>query len=381
MNALKRFLPALAELFAKLSAARALASVLVLLFACTCTKDVPDDLFFEGRTMGTRYTIRISRLADVARAGKRPDPDAIQKRVQARLDSLEALMSTWKPDSELSRFNASRSTSFFKLSPETALVMKEALRVARLTDGAFDPTVGELVELWGFGRTASGTPPSPERIRAALTRAGFRRLTLKGDLLAKSVPDLTINLSAIAKGRAVDVVFEDLVRMGFSSVMVEIGGEVRVGAPRVLPTGDAGSPATDATSGKWRIGVEEPNYSDPGQNLHSVLELERMSLATSGDYRNFFTDKGKRFAHILNPATGLPARTGVVSATVIGKDCMTADALATAMLVMGHVKGLKLIESLPDYEALLLVDSPATPDRLQEFPTSGMDKFRQRRRQ
>ncbi len=317
-------------------------------------------LVIRGRTMGTSYQVRI------ARENEKLDEQQLRGLIQGRLDALDLALSNWKPDSEISRFNASRSMRPFRFAyPPAGEIIGDALEIARLTGGAFDPTVGGLVELWGFGarkRKPDDGLPDAAAIRRVLKRTGYRRLRLNGASVRKNHPELTLNLSAIAKGYGADLVFEALKKAGHAAVMVEIGGEVRVGRP---PAGRR----------NWRIGIEAPDYGRGGRRAYAVAYLNNRALATSGDYRNYFKVGERRFSHIIDPRTGHPSRAGVVSATIVGPKCGRADGLATALLVMDVRRGLRLIESLPGYEALLLVRDIEAKNGMREYRTSGMGRY------
>lgn len=279
----------------------------------------------SGKTMGTRYSIKCWSN----------DPDAQAENLNAgvneMLEEINRQMSTYIPDSELSRFNAAPAGDWFEVSPEIAFVTSEAIRFHDLTEGASDVTVGPLVELWKFGsgRQPRETPdenPTEEQVSVALQLTGCEHLEarLEPPALKKSIDQLQVDLSSIAKGYAVDAVTGYLEERGFPNFMVEIGGEVRAGGTRV-----DGKP--------WRIGVEKPDLDNPG--LYAIVPLDNRSLATSGDYRNFRNVDNQRVSHIINPSTGRPLPFRGWSVTLLTPTCLEADALATALLVMGEDRG------------------------------------------
>ncbi len=272
---------------------------------------------FFGTTMGTEYTVRV-----VAPAGE-PDLPALQQEIDSRLEAISRQMSTYLPDSEISRFNGYEGRDWFPVSAEFARVVAAGLEVSRSTQGAFDVTVGPLVDLWGFG--PAGRPddvPADEAIAACRARVGYERLEVRTEppALRKLRPDLDIDLSAIAKGFAVDEVARIVEQHGIRAYMVEIGGEVRTRGRK--PDG-----------GSWRIGIERPVAT--AREIQWVVELDDRSLATSGDYRNFFEQQGRRYSHEIDPRTGRPVEHGLVSVSVLAGDCVTADAWATALIVLG----------------------------------------------
>ena len=240
-------------------------------------------------------------------------------------------MSTYLPDSELSRFNASPAGEWFTVSPATAFVTERALHYHQLTDRSLDVTVGPLVELWDFGPNQNPPEsvfkaPADEAVEETKAFTGSQNLEVRLDppALRKSVEQLEVDLSAIAKGYAVDAVVELLERQGFSNFMVEIGGEVRA----------AGTRPDDKP---WRIGVERPDLDK--RDIYKVGKLENTSLATSGEYRNFRTVGEENVSHIIDPRTGRPLPYRGWSVTLLTDTCLEADALATALLVMGEQPG------------------------------------------
>ena len=272
---------------------------------------------FFGTTMGTEYTVRV-----VGPAGE-PNWPALQQQIDRRLEAISRQMSTYLPDSEISRFNRYEGRDWFPASAEFVRVVAAGLEVSRSTQGAFDVTVGPLVNLWGFGPAGRpGDVPTDEAIAACRARVGYERLEVRAEppALRKHRPDLDIDLSAIAKGFAVDEVAGLLDQHGSQSYMVEIGGEVRTRGRK--PDG-----------GSWRIGIEWPVAT--AREIQWVVELDDRSLATSGNYRTFFEQQGRRYSHEIDPRTGRPVEHGLVSVSVLASDCMTADAWATALIVLG----------------------------------------------
>jgi len=281
-----------------------------------------------GSTMGTTWSVQIPH----------PDPDldqvSLYEDIAAVLAELNARMSTYDPDSELSRFNADGTTEWFPVSVELVRLVDQALAVSRLTDGAFDVTVGPLVNLWGFGPEAhpDAIPPQAE-IDAARARVGWHLLHVRDEppALRKDRPDVYVDLSAIAKGHGVDRVAELLEAKGLDDYLVEIGGELR-------------GRGLNAEGAPWRIAIERP---DSGRRAPlRVVALKDHGMATSGDYRNFFEVAGKRYSHSIDPATGRPVDHQLASVTVVGERCGEADAWATAFLVLGPERGVALANEL-----------------------------------
>ena len=303
--------------------------------------------------MGTTYTVKVI-AAPLGRSERR----RIASAIDAALEDVNSKMSTYIGGSELSAFNRHRSTDPFPLSPATLQVLLISKRVHRASLGAFDPTVGPLVELWGFGPKPPTSLPTDEQIEVLLPHLGFDKIELDLDAgsARKLDPEVSCDLSAVAKGFAVDRTTEALAGLGYPSTMVEVGGEIR--ATGANATGDA-----------WRIAVERPGIASP--EPQQIVPLSELSLATSGDYRNYFERDGKRYSHTLDPRTGRPVQHSLASASVLDRTCARADAWATAMMVLGPEEGWKL--ALERDLAVLLVIY--TDDGLVERMTPSFQAF------
>ncbi len=261
-----------------------------------------------------------------------PPTRAVERALQTRLDNLEQQMSTWRADSALSRFNASRETNWFPVPRDTAVVVREALAVSQLTEGAFDVTVFPLVQLWGFGPGGKkGRIPSDAEIAAALKRVGWQKLHARLDppALRKGLPELSVDLSALCPGYASDCLGRQLEALGVRDYLVEVGGEFR-------------ARGNGSTGLNWRVGIEQP--SEGARQLATTLTLTNQSLATSGDYRNFFTLAGRRFSHHLDPRTGWPTESVIASVSVVHSSTMRADALGTGLTVLGFERAWALAQ-------------------------------------
>lgn len=285
---------------------------------------------WSGQTMGTiGYSVKLDSLpAGLSR-------ESAQALVDRELDLVNRLMSTYRDDSDVSRFNHSPASDWFPVAPETRDVVARALEFSQLTGGAFDVTVAPLVNLWHFGPEAGDRQalPSQEKIDAARNRVGFEKLHVQADppALKKDDPALWVDLSAIAKGYAVDRVVNALWSAGARNFLVEVGGEVAVRGRK--------SPSV-----AWRIGIVWP--VDDQLAMRDAAELADQAMATSGDYRNFTIVDGKRYSHTIDPQTGRPVTNDLASASVIAPDCMSADAMATAVMVLGRERGGELCAKL-----------------------------------
>jgi thiamine biosynthesis lipoprotein len=307
-------------------------------------------VLITGATMGTSYSVRIGSTAPV-------DPDTLRAALNARLAEINSMMSTYDSESDISRLNRAGSGNWIEIPAEMATVVREAIGISELSQGAFDITVSPLVELWGFGPGgAIAEPPTAARIEAVRQRTGIDKLRLRTEppAIRKTHAGVSIDLSAIAKGYAVDELARVIERMGASDYLVEIGGEIRVRGER--PGG-----------GNWRVGIERPLRGE--RSVQRVIELGDGAIATSGDYRNFIMLDQVRFSHAIDPRTGYPVQHATASVSVIADTAMRADALATAFLVLGHDMGLPLAEQL----VLPVLFTIRTEDGLDEIASSAFE--------
>ncbi|WP_031432777.1 FAD:protein FMN transferase [Methylomarinum vadi] len=303
--------------------------------------------------MGTSFSIKVSQLP------KTVAHEALVQQIDELLSLLNRQMSTYLPDSELSLFNSSQSTEWQPASPALFQVLAEAKRVNKQSRGAFDVTVGPLVNLWGFGPDPiSFVAPPEDQIAAKLHLIGSNHLFLQDDGLAirKDIPQLYLDLSALAKGYAVDRVALLLEQQGIENYLVEIGGEIRLKGVNIQ-----GKP--------WRIAVEKP--AADSRMIQKVLPVSDICMATSGDYRNFFEVDGVRFSHTIDPRTGRPITHKLASVTVLSQTTMTADAWATALTVLGPVQGFELAQQ-KNIAALFIIKTDAG---FMEKSTSAFNDF------
>ncbi|MCB5225486.1 FAD:protein FMN transferase [Alishewanella sp. 16-MA] len=301
---------------------RFIRPLLILVFVILVAACQPQQTFpeykVEGKTMGTYYVVKFY-------SDKEPDLTALQATFDSELELLNDLMSTYRPESELMRFNRQQSSEPFTLSPRTQLVIAEAIRVGHETQGVLDVTVAPLVELWGFG--AQGRiehAPDEQALIAIRQHVGIDKISLNGIELQKSDPRVSVDLSTIAKGYGVDQLAEILLAQGITRFLVDIGGEMRVGAAK--PNGD------------WRVAIEKP--IDHERAVQRIMAVNQIAVATSGDYRNYFEEDGIRYSHLIDPRTGKPIQHKTVSSTVLHASAMTADAYATALNVMSASEAL-----------------------------------------
>ena len=281
-----------------------------------------EDRVIVGSTMGTFY--RITLAVDPSKHTLH----LLRRCADASLARIDELLSTWRSDSELARINARHSTGWLPVSPTTAAVVQEALFVSRLTGGALDPTLEPLLALWGFGPRARAVAGIPDReaVSRALVRVGHHRVVVRAlpPAVRKKNPELSLDLSAVAKGFAADVLGVLVRVQGGGDYLINIGGEMRAGSEHLA-------------SRVWRVGVESPVPGEP--SVLQVLALSRGALATSGTYRRTREVAGRHLADTLDPRTGAPVTHDLLAVSVLSASAARADALATGLLVLGPVQG------------------------------------------
>jgi thiamine biosynthesis lipoprotein len=301
--------------------------LLLVFLLSACGNEAEEYPFiYSGLTEGTSFHIKVSKLPESVVS------EQLKHQIMALLDEINGQMSTYLEDSELSSFNQNTSTDWVPVSAPLFTVLKEAQRISRLTNGAFDVTVGSLVNLWGFGPDPMKfVAPDDALIQARLNKIGYKYLSIKEESLAvkKAIPDLYVDLSAIAKGYTVDQVGLLLEKNGITDYMVEIGGEISVRGK-------------NANAAPWHIAIEKPTPDT--RVIAKVVGISDIAMATSGDYRNFFEGDGIRFSHTIDPRTGRPITHKLASVTILSKTTMEADALATAIMVLGPDEGYKFAE-------------------------------------
>ena len=312
------------------------------------TRGAPTVTRFGGDTMGSTYSVKLAgqRLSPAAAA-------AAQQRIEAAFADVVAKMSTYDDASELSRFNRHPAHAPFAMSDDTFTVFARAGEVSAASEGAFDITVAPAVDAWGFGPAKAQRVVTGESLRALQGRVGWQRLALdaRARTVAKAMPDVRADLSGIAKGYGVDRAAEAVDSLGITDYMIEAGGEVR-------------TRGRNASGQPWQIAVERPDAVP--QRVHRIVPLSGLAMATSGDYRIYFEQDGTRYCHEIDPATGGPIRHGLASVTVVGRDCAYADAMATALIVLGPERGYALA-SVRDVAALFIVRE--APGRFRDLVT------------
>lgn len=303
------------------------------------TASSTDLVGFEGKIMGTSYSIKLGSLLEMPGKSDQPGDrlallsdqqlNRISHRVHTTLQDIDRRMSTWRNTSELSLFNNSTDKEWHKVSSTTLGVIDNSLQIRDLSDGAFDVSVGPLVDLWGFGASenyalsASGfSKPSVKAVAECKQYVGYNTIEVDHSqgVIRKAIPQAQLDLSGIAKGFAVDKVAECLDSHGLDHYLIEVGGELR-------------SKGYRSKNREWKVAIEKPDSAR--RDVMRALNLKNRAIATSGDYRNFYLHGSERYSHSIDPRKGYPVNHELVSVSVIAETTMLADALSTALIIMG----------------------------------------------
>jgi FAD:protein FMN transferase len=324
----------------------------MLLFISSCTRQIKDVVHsVSGETMGTTFKVKFTSQSPINLPEIESDINILLKRVNQQ-------MSTYITNSELSRFNKTTDTTWISVSDDLAFVVNSAQNISELTNGMFDITVGPLVNLWGFGpEDKPHTIPSEKDIEKAKRVVGYNniKVQLNPPALKKLQPNVYCDLSAIAKGFGVDKISDYLIEKGFPNHLAEIGGELKANGNKFNKS--------------WIVGISVPTQA---VTIQEKIKLDNSSMATSGDYWNYFEENGIRYSHTISPLSGKPITHNLASVTIVTTSCMEADALATAIDVMGPLDGLKFAND-NELNVYLIVKGEEYFETLQ---TQGFDKFK-----
>jgi thiamine biosynthesis lipoprotein len=285
-------------------------SFLFFLIVCAgCNSKKNDLIKIEGNAQGTTY--HISYLGN--------DDINYKEAIDSLLKAIDRSMSTYLPVSLISRINKNDSTVL--VDQYFIDVFNKSMQVSEKTDGLFDVTVGPLVNAWGFGFTKKASVDS-NMIDSLRHFVGYKMLALEGNKVVKARPEIVLDFNAIAQGYSVDVLANFLESKGVDNYLIELGGELKA---RGKKNGE-----------DWKVGIDQPNEKETTERkLEAIISLNNKALATSGNYRKFYEEGGQKFSHIIDPRTGYPAKQNLLSTTVIAADGITADAYATAFMIMG----------------------------------------------
>ncbi len=307
-----------------------------LLFVVKCDSPLYQ-IAIEGETMGTTYSVKI--VSD-----RKINSKKIKYSVDSILVILNQQMSTWDPESEISKFNRWGSLDPYKVSDSFFKVVENGLDLSKKTDGMFDITVYDLLSLWGFGPNPKSGIPKKKQIESVLLYTGYENIICNTDNLIKKNPRMKIDLNSIAKGYGVDVVFDFLKSKGFENIFVEVGGEVRYSG-------------NNRKYKNWSVGLENPpsNAVNEQKPFFGILEVESTAVATSANYRNFVDLDGAILGHTINPKSGFPVQSDILSVTVIAETCMEADGWATALMALSYSEGVEILGKNENIGAIWLL--------------------------
>lgn len=314
---------------------RLFAIVVLLVLLCGCHRGRRTVKHFEGQAFGTTYSITYISLypSDTV-------PSYPHAQIESLLAELSHTFSIFDTNSIIYRWNKGENV---ELNEDFLYVLRLSKTVSTATDGTFDCTVQPLVQLWGFGKDGVRHTVGDDTLATVREFVGFQLVDLQGDSILRKDPRVQLNFNAVAKGYAVDRVADWLVENDYADCLVEIGGEVA---------------ARGTKNGKpWKVGIQVPTQTADGarESFESLPLPDHRAVATSGNYRNYFEEDSVRYTHILDPRTGQPERTNLLSVTVLAPDCATADAYATAFMVLGHEKSAQIVKQHPELEAWFIV--------------------------
>lgn len=316
-------------------------------FIVSCNKEKPGPYRkISGNTQGTTYHITYE---DKVNQDLKPSVDSLLK-------IFDITFSAYIPNSLVSRIN--RNDSTVELTDMFIELFNKSLEINQDTHGALDLTVGPLVNAWGFGPEKRVKIDS-SRIDSLLKFVGMQKVRIQGRKLIKDLPGIKIDVNSIAQGYSVDLMYRYFETMGIENFMVEIGGEVR-------------TKGKNSKGDIWRIGVDKPSdgTAAPGQNLQTVIFLDNKAITTSGNYRKYFEENGRKYSHIIDPHTGYPYKNSLLSVTVIAKDALTADGYDTPLMVLGLDGAMAVLKRHPELEAYLIYSDEA--GRYQVENTKGI---------
>ena len=320
-------------------------SLILLIYFTTCSNK-SNNISLSGNTMGTTYLITISDFKESS--------DKFKNSIDSLLNIMNNHFSTYKNNSEISIINNSNA-ELIKVSDRFNYVLDKALDYCKVSGGNYDITIGPIIDLWGFGIIKNNVIPNSNTIRNTLSSVGFEKISLTNNYLMKHDKKVKIDLNSIAKGYAVDEIFKFISNYGYSHFIIEIGGEIRTS--KSIKTKD------------WVIGLQHPETND----IIKKINLNNMSIATSGTYNNYFEQNTVMYSHILNPKTGYPFEYKTVSATVIAKDCIDADALATIAMTLNPNKVIELINKQDNIECYIIEINKN--NEILEYKSENFDKF------
>ncbi len=315
----------------------------LLLMLVSCRNSTSKYIYNEGFIYGTIYHI----------VYESPQGKDFQEDITRKLNEYNLIFSTYEKESVISKVNNNQPV---KLPTEFITCYQRAMEISEITDGAFDITAGPMVNAWGFGPEEK-EKMTPDIIDSLKAITGYKKVRLVDGRIIKENPNMKLDMSAISKGYTCDLIGEFLHDKGCENYMVEIGGEVVA-----LGKNEKGN--------SWSIGISKPddNAFFAQSDIQAVIKLPNHALATSGNYRNFYVEDGKKYAHTINPKTGYPVQHSLLSSTVLADNCMTADAFATAFMVIGLEEGIKLTGIIPEIEVYFIYSGEEGNNKIYMSP-------------
>lgn len=322
-----------------------------MLIVSACSTAVKEPKVIEGKAQGTTFRIVYFPASD----------DVSDASIDSIFKVIDRSMSLWDSTSVISKWNKGDK----EITPDAHFinVLQKSLEIAEITNGAFDPTVGPLVNAWGFGAKRAAELPE-QLIDSLLKICGYKHVEILSGQVKAGLQNMQLDFNAIAQGYTVDVIYDYLVSQGINDFLVEVGGEMRAKGQK-------------PGKNKWKAGIDKPNEDQSGEReLEAAVILADKALATSGNYRAFYVKDGKKYAHTIDPKTGYPVDHNLLSASVIASDCMTADAYATVFMVMGTEKSMEFAGKHPELDVFLIFSendswktwiSPGMQNKIEEF--------------
>jgi len=328
------------------------SAIICMILLSSCQKQENSMLVkFGGETQGTYYAITYYTT----------DSLNLQSSVDSLLRRFDSTASTYKPNSIISRFNSNDSSVV--ADEMFTVIFRKAMEISEISNGAFDITVGPLVKAWGFG-LSNRLKMDQFKVDSLLPFVGYKKVRLENGKIIKENPNMRIDYNAIAQGYAVDVIAAFFDSKGIKSYLIDIGGEV---------LGRGTKPGGE----KWNVAIEMPTQNaDDDRTIQAIVSLQDMAISTSGSYRKFYEEDGIRYSHTIDPANGYPVRHSLLSVSVLAGDCMTSDAYATALMVMGIDKGKQFLDAHPGIDAYFIYSAP--DGSMKTYFTKGFDKLLQK---
>jgi len=323
-------------------------SIIILFGLNACTNSPSKYIYNKGLVYGTSYSITYES----------PNGKDFQEEITEQFKEYTLMFSTYEKESIISKINNNQPV---KLSNEFITCYKKAVEVSKVTNGAFDITCGPMVNAWGFG-PEERKKMTQEKVDSLILLTGYHKVSLEDGQIVKENPNMKLDMSAISKGYTSDLIGNFLAEKGCKNYMVEIGGEVA--AKGINERGKT-----------WSIGINKPDENDlfGSSGLQAKVKLSDHGLATSGNYRNFYVEDGKKYAHTIDPKTGYPVQHSLLSSSVIANDCMTADAYATAFMVLGLEEGIEVSNKVPEIEVFFIYADSLGNN--QVYVSEGFEKY------